>query len=74
MASSQLPPEIRQLPIPIRVQLADQIWDSVIEDEASFELTNAQKAELDRRLAAQEANPDLGSTWEEVKKRLLSET
>jgi putative addiction module component (TIGR02574 family) len=73
MVPSQLPPEIRCLPIPVRVRLADQIWDSVVEDGASFELTGAQKAELDRRLAAQETTPNLESTWEEVKKRLLGE-
>jgi putative addiction module component (TIGR02574 family) len=73
MIPSQLPPEIRQLPVPIRVQLADQIWDSVVEDQAEFQLTAAQKAELDRRLADDEAAPDLGSTWEEVKQRILGQ-
>ena len=50
MADSTLPPEIRDLPISERVALVEQIWDSIVEDEASFELTDAQKAELDRRL------------------------
>jgi putative addiction module component (TIGR02574 family) len=33
-------------------------------------LTDGQKAELDRRLAAYEENSDVGSSWEEVKARL----
>jgi putative addiction module component (TIGR02574 family) len=73
MQSSSLPPEIRQLPVSERVQLAEQIWDSIVEDEQQFRLSDAQKAELDRRLAAQDASPGRGTPWETVKKRLLGE-
>lgn len=71
MAQSPLPPEIRQLPIPERIDLAERIWDSIVEDGGELELTQAQKAELDRRLAAHEASPDRGTRWSEVKKRLM---
>jgi len=73
MIQSSLPSEIRSLPIPERVHLVEQIWDSIVEDEQTFELTDLQKAELDRRIAAHEASPNRGKPWEEVKKRLLSE-
>ncbi len=73
MAQSSLPPDIRSLPIPERVHLVEQIWDSIVEDEKAFELTDAQKAELDRRIAAHEASPNRGKPWEDVKKRLLGE-
>ena len=73
MIQSSLPSEIRSLPIPERVHLVEQIWDSIVEDEQSIELTDLQKAELDRRVAAHEASPNRGKPWEEVKKRLLSE-
>jgi putative addiction module component (TIGR02574 family) len=73
MTQSSLPSEIRSLPIPDRLHLVEQIWNSIVEDERSFELTNSQKAELDRRLAAHEASPNRGKPWEEVKKRLLGE-
>jgi putative addiction module component (TIGR02574 family) len=33
-------------------------------------LTEAQATELDRRLATYEADPQAGSTWDEVKTRL----
>ena len=52
MTQSSLPPEIRVLPVPERIALVEQIWDSIVEDEAAFELTDAQKAELDRRPCA----------------------
>ncbi len=73
MAQSSLPPEIRSLPVPERVYLVEQIWDSIVEDEQAFELTDAQKAEFDRRMAAHEASPNRGKPWEDVKKRLLGE-
>jgi len=73
MIQSSLPTEIRSLPIPERVHLVEQIWDSIVEDEQGFELTDLQKAELDRRIAAHEASPSRGKSWEEVKKRLLGE-
>ena len=49
MPQSSLPPEIRDLPVSERVMLVERIWDSIVEDEGAFELTDAQKAELDRR-------------------------
>jgi putative addiction module component (TIGR02574 family) len=73
MAQSSLPPEIRQLPVSDRLDLVERIWDSILEDEQQFELTDAQKAELDRRLAAHEASPNRGASWETVKAKLLGE-
>ena len=71
MTHSSLPPEIRNLPVPERVVLVEQIWDSIAEDEAQFQLTNAQKAELDRRLARRGSAGSLGSNWADVKRRIL---
>jgi putative addiction module component (TIGR02574 family) len=53
-----------------RMLLVEQIWDSIAAEQESLPLTQAQKDELDRRLAAYEADPTAGSTWEEVKARL----
>jgi len=71
MTSFSLPPEIRSLPVEQRVALAESIWNSVAEDEAGFELTDAQKAELDRRLRRRSGSRNKGLSWEEVKKRIL---
>jgi putative addiction module component (TIGR02574 family) len=68
-----LPPEIRHLPIPERMHLVEEIWNSIAEDEKQFVLTDAQKTELDLRLHAHEANPDRGAAWEDVKKKLLGD-
>lgn len=71
MTDSTLPPEIRELPVPERVALVEQIWDSIVEDEAGFELTEARKAELDRRLAERALSSSRGSDWADVKARIL---
>lgn len=73
MPGLTLPPEIRSLPIAQRIDLVEQIWNSIVEDERAFELTPAQQAELDRRIAAHDAAPDRGKPWEDVKRQLLGE-
>ena len=73
MTHSTLPPEIRGLPVPARVALVEQIWDSIVQDEASFELTDAQKRELDRRLAERNSSSSRASDWNDVKTRILAE-
>ena len=74
MTHSTLPPEIRGLPVPERVALVEQIWDSIVDDEAEFELTDAQKAELDRRLSRRGSSSSRGSDWAEVKRKILGES
>ncbi len=74
MSHSPLPPEIRDLPVPERVALVEQIWNSIVEDETRFKLTDAQKAELDRRLALRASSGSRGSDWADVKKRILAES
>jgi putative addiction module component (TIGR02574 family) len=55
-----------------RIQLVEDIWDSVVAVPEALPLTPAQKKELDRRLAAYRQNPDAGSPWAEVKTRMLA--
>jgi putative addiction module component (TIGR02574 family) len=55
-----------------RIQLAEDIWDSVVAAPEALPLTPAQKKELDRRLASYRRNPNAGSPWADVKKRILS--
>ena len=59
-----------RLPLDERTLLAEKIWDSLPEEIRSADLTEEEKAELDRRIAEMEANPDAGSSWEEVRARL----
>lgn len=65
--------EILKLSISERIQLAEDIWDSIAAEtpDALPPLTEAQTRELDRRLADIEADPGVGATWAEVRARLL---
>ena len=64
--------EIRGLSVDERIELAEAIWDSVEEDreDEDYDLTDAQKRELERRLAAYEASGYKGDSWENVVERI----
>ena len=68
--NNSLPPEILQLNIAERIQLVEDIWDSISTTTEEIDLTEAQKKELDSRLDRLQQNPNSGSTWEEVKQRI----
>ena len=64
--------DILSLSVSERIQLAEDIWDSVLEVPQPFLLTEADKAELDSRLDAYHKNPDAGDPWSVVKERIRS--
>jgi putative addiction module component (TIGR02574 family) len=56
-----------------RIQLAEDLWDSVAASpETMPALTDAQIAEVERRLAEHARNPSRAIPWEEVRARLWS--
>jgi putative addiction module component (TIGR02574 family) len=63
--------EVLELPVSERLKLVEAIWDSIAEAPDALQLTEEQRAELDRRLNDYEKNPDVGSPWAEVKERIL---
>ena len=64
--------EILSLTISERIMLAEALWDSIVAEDSEIKLTDTQKEELDRRLAAFEIDQDVGSSWSSVKARILS--
>ena len=64
--------KINNLSMDEKLELIDELWESVISDQENLKLTEAQKQELDRRLAKYEIDKDEGDDWEVVKKRILS--
>lgn len=62
--------DILQLSIAERIQLVEDIWDSIAVVPEAVPLTEEQKAELDRRLESYQANPDEGISWQELKDKL----
>jgi putative addiction module component (TIGR02574 family) len=54
--------DFTKLSIAERIELAEDLWDSIPSEGADLTLTEAQKAELDRRLEDLERDPDAGES------------
>ena len=67
---TQLTTDILRLSVAERIQLVEDIWDSIAVAPSELPLTAAQEEELDRRLAAYEQNPTEGMLWDEFKQTL----
>ena len=67
---TQLEQEILALPIPERIKLVEDIWDSIALVPEAVKLTDEQMAEIERRLEDYRTHPEDAIPWEEVKKRL----
>ena len=62
--------DILALSVAERIRLTQEIWDSIAAVPDSVPLSQADRDELDRRLAAYHADPTAGSPWPEVRARL----
>jgi putative addiction module component (TIGR02574 family) len=62
--------EIEQLSVAERVQLVEEIWESIAATPEQLPLTEAQRCELDRRLERHEREPGRTVPWEEVRTKL----
>ena len=61
------------LSIPERIQLVEDIWDTIASKAEPVELTENEKKIIDERLETYHQNPDLGSPWNDVLKRIVGE-
>jgi putative addiction module component (TIGR02574 family) len=72
---SDLTEQAKKLSIPDRILLVEEIWDTIAEENQAFELTDAQKRELDRRLESAGNNAEqgriVGRTWDEIKAEFM---
>jgi len=60
------------LSIPERIQLVEDIWDTIAVRADLVELTKEEKKTIDERLKAYHQNPNVGSPWKDVFKRIVS--
>ena len=74
---SELTEQAKKLSIADRILLVEEIWDTIAEENQAFELTDAQKRELDRRLESAGNNAaqgrTVGRTWDEIKAHARAE-
>ncbi|HKT17143.1 MAG TPA: addiction module protein [Stellaceae bacterium] len=65
--------ELMKLTPAERIQLAEDLWDSVAADPAGLPpLTEAQREEVQRRLDEHARDPSSAGAWDEVRTRLWS--
>lgn len=66
--------DVKKLPISLRIQLVEDIWDSIaIDTPTSLSLSKADRDELHRRKTAHHADPSSSIPWEQVRTKLFKE-
>ena len=63
---------IDQFSVADRLRLVQEIWDSISPEVERTPLTESQRQEVDRRLAAHRANPQAAIPWEQVEAEALA--
>jgi putative addiction module component (TIGR02574 family) len=64
--------DFRHLSVAERIQLVEDLWDSIaVEGSEAVALTDAQREELRRRAQAHDADPSSAVPWEQVRAELL---
>jgi len=73
MTTSATTAEYLKLSVSERIQLVEDIWDSIAAEASNtVELSQAQIAELHRRVAEHRADPSTAVPWEQVRSKLFS--
>ncbi len=57
---------LKKLPVDERIRLVQDLWDSIATDQTALALSPEQRAELDRRIEAFEADRNPGRTADQV--------
>lgn len=64
-------PELRDAPLAIKLELVEELWADIAAKADEVPLPAWHVQELDRSSAEHATNPDEGSTWPEVRDRIL---
>ena len=70
MTSKALRKELFRLSVAERLELVEELWDSIPGDDEALALSPEQREDLDRRVAEAEADPDGGSSWDAARERI----
>ncbi len=62
--------DIRQLSVSERIQLVEDIWDTIAATPDQLPLTQAQMDELDRRAESYRQNPEATVAWQQVRDKI----
>ena len=69
--NAQLAP-ILGLSVAERLEIVNLIWESIANEHVELPVPEWQIAEVERRSAEMDANPNLGIPWDDVKKWVLN--
>jgi putative addiction module component (TIGR02574 family) len=69
--SDEIRNQISKLSVSEKILLVEEIWDSIANEEKSFELTDTQKRTVIRRSEELQENPTIGRRWEEIRDEFL---
>jgi putative addiction module component (TIGR02574 family) len=64
------PQEIQELSVADRLQLLEEVWETLANHEAALPMTEGHKQEIDRRLEEWHKTGENGATWQQVRKRI----
>jgi putative addiction module component (TIGR02574 family) len=62
--------QVFELTLSEKLQLLEDLWDSIAQVPEQIAVLDWQKEELDKRKETFLQNPDSGSSWEVVKERI----
>ena len=66
-------PELRTLSAAEKLTLVTELWEDLASRPEDIPITPEQIAEVDRRIEEYRQNPGLGSSWEDVKAKILGQ-
>ena len=62
--------DIRQLSVPERIVLVQEVWDSIAASPDTAPVSEEQREELDRRLDNRRKEPSAASSWDEAREQI----
>jgi len=62
--------DVLALSVAERIQLVEDIWDTIAASGETVPVSDALREELDRRVEDHRLHPDGGMDWEQLKRRL----
>jgi len=64
--------ELLSLSLDDRIELVEELWESIEKELEASPIPDSLKAEIDRRLAEYDADPSKSFTYAEVRRRMKS--
>ena len=70
MSDKTITAELTRLPVSERLELIEQLWDSIDAEADALPLSDWQRVEIDARIDDLESGASVGAPWGEVRRRI----